>query len=69
MRFLLFKFKLLFWLFDCCLSSVDKSFLPRRFYSDLVDHYDFLYNSVVDIKAYITSKGVSYEKKDAGPKG
>lgn len=69
MKFLLFKFKLLFWLFDCCLSSVDKSFLPRQFYFDLVDQYDYLYNSVVDIKAYIISKGVSYEKKDASPKG
>ncbi len=65
MRFLLFKFKLLFWLYDSVLCSVDKSLLPRQFYFDLVDHYDYLYNSAVDIKAYIISKGVSYEKKDA----
>lgn len=69
MRFLLFKLKLLFWLFDSVLISVDKSFLPRQFYFDLLDQYDFLYNSVVDIKAYITSKGVSYEKKNASPEG
>ena len=64
MRFLLFKFKLLFWLFDSVLNSVDKSFLPRRFYFDLIDQYDYLYNSVVDIKAYLL-KGVLNEKKDA----
>ncbi len=69
MRFLLFKFKLLFWLFDSVLASVDKSFLPRQYYFDLVDYYDYLYNSVVDIKSYIISKGVSYEKKDVSSQG
>lgn len=63
MRFLFFKFRLLFWLYDSVLSSVDKSFLPRQIYSDLLDYYDYLYNSVVDIKAYI-SKGVLNEKKN-----
>lgn len=67
MLFLLFKFKVLFCLFDSVLISVDKSFLPRRFYFDLLDQYDYLYNSVVDLKSYIISKGVSYEKKDASP--
>lgn len=69
MRFLLFKFKLLICLYDSVLYSLYKSFLPIEFYNALIDNYDSLYNSVVDIKSYIASKGAYYEKKDGCPEG
>ncbi len=69
LRFLFFKFKFLFWLFDSILSSVDKSFLPHDYYENLFDAYYITRSFASDIYGFYISKGASYEKKDAGPQG